>query len=134
MKVGIVGAEESKWTKEQKKIAKEKILDIIRWHQAHIVDDEIIVDNDFALVSGHSPKGGVDIWVEEIAREMKVRMIIYPPKKFQWEPDGYKQRNILIAENSDTLYVFSPKGVWNGGLWTANYAESLGKPVNRIEI
>jgi hypothetical protein len=42
MKVGIVGAEESKWTKDQKKIAKEKIIDTIRLYESRIIDDKII--------------------------------------------------------------------------------------------
>jgi hypothetical protein len=120
MKIGIVGAEERKWTKEQKEEVIKQIYSILQQNNRNV------------LVSGHSPKGGVDIWAEDIARELELEMHIYFPENNQWEPDGYKERNKLIAKDSDIVYVFSPHNDWNGGLWTANYAESLGKEARRV--
>lgn len=124
MRIGIVGAELSKWKPEQQ----EKAMDIIRalLHNHNS-------DKDY-LVSGHCPKGGVDIWAEDYAKSAGILMNIRLPKYNRWEPEGYKARNIEIAEYSDILHVISPKGVWNGGKWTGQYAEKIGKDVVYWEI
>lgn len=52
---------------------------------------------------------------------------------------GFKSRNAMIASDVELLYVLSPMGddrklVWNGGLWTGNYAEHIGRRVIRMEV
>lgn len=175
MKVGIVGASEEKWTEEQKVQVKVKIK--------RMLIDHILLEakaNDYqegtpnvVLVSGGCPKGGVDIWAEEIADKLGIKKEIYKPEVNQWEDKrlsfsiprenikgegfakGYRSRNIQIAEASDILYVISPKcsnyhrgigyeiyctkcrgtgRIWNGGEWTGNFCEKLGKKVVRISI
>ncbi len=89
------------------------------------------------LVSGRCPKGGVDVWAEEVnanVDELRWKTEIYPPKNNRWEPEGYKERNLQIAEACDILYCISRKGVWDGGRWTADRAREMGKKVEVIEL
>ena len=91
---------------------------------------------DNVLVSGLCPKGGVDIWSEEIADELGIKKEIYPAEVNQWNDKviidaksydehiitgafhviarskrlkGYRSRNIQIAEACDVLYCIVPK-------------------------
>lgn len=88
---------------------------------------------------------GADKISEDIAKELNIKTDIYLPKTNDW--DGYKERNILIAENCDKLYNFVIKDdksycyhhkrgghIKSGGCWTENYAKQLGKQVTVIEI
>jgi len=88
MKIAIVGAEESKWTKEQKKKAIKKINGIFHsWRYATEENSPKLKSSlllHITLVSGHCPKGGVDIWAELIADELKIRKKIYPAEVHQW--------------------------------------------------
>lgn len=131
MKVGIVGASEKKWPKENIEKVKERIESIFMIEAANtfgLLEDQV---PKLILVSGHSPKGGVDIWAEEIADKMLIEKKIYPPvctdptvaeafrhetyphtgrvhPRHYWDWH-YRLRNILIAEAIDILYVISPK-------------------------
>ena len=123
VKVAVVGSEERRWAPEQKAKAKYKIRKILESY-----------DNP-VLVSGACPRGGVDIWAEEIADSMGIEKIIFPAKVYRWDGSGgFKERNIKIAETCDVLYDIEPKGKRSGGTWTLEYAEKLGKPTHRIEI
>ena len=72
------------------------------------------LNNIELIISGGCPNGGVDIWAEEYANKHS------------------------IAEHCNTLLVFSPtvnnKLVWNGGEWTADYAEKSGKKILRLKM
>lgn len=57
-KIGIVGSEEKYWTPE----LKEKAIKAI----------EMLLGPEDVLVSGGCHKGGVDIWVEEIADQSRI--------------------------------------------------------------
>ena len=102
MKIAIVGAEENKWKKEQK----EKAIQLIDALLNFAVDGKLFlspfhftktntgyavegdtkkIDNNIILISGHSPKGGVDIWAENIAEELGIKTEIYAPEVNQWE-------------------------------------------------
>ena len=88
------------------------------------------------LVSGHCPKGGVDIWAEEIADVLGIKKEIYPAEVNQWNDKviidpksydehiitgafhviarmkklkGFRSRNIQIAEACDVLYCIVPR-------------------------
>ena len=132
MKVAIVGAEESKWgTKnfnEKPFFVKRKITQIL--HQHCEITESTWDYSKVILVSGHCPRGGVDIWAEEVADELGIKKEIYPAPANQWDDKieithhnfdnasltevrqtlkGFKSRNIQIAEASDVLYCLSPK-------------------------
>jgi len=157
MKMAIVGASEEKWSEDEKSEAKMMIY------------YKLLPKEGITLISGGSPKGGVDIWAEQCADAMKIPKQIFKPEVEQWEDKkewqanpytdgpglivhkGYRTRNIQIAEACDILYCFSPgklkkilfdkdvidvltDEVWNGGIWTANRAEELGKKVVRVAV
>jgi len=130
MKIAIVGPELSKWkSKEQIKKAKDQILRCLlqnetlsktvalseylhakflgEFHETIIAYeklDKACKDylKSIVLVSGHCPKGGVDIWAEETADKLGIKKEIYLAETEQW-PDsishqieigiGYKPEN-----------------------------------------
>lgn len=100
------------------------------------------------VVSGHCPLGGIDIWAEEVAAELGLEKLIFPPAIQQWE-GGYKQRNLQIAQNCDKAYCLVVKElpgsyqgmrfarcyhcnttshIKSGGCWTVKQAIRLGVP------
>lgn len=92
MKKAIIGHAADKFTEYTEALAKEAIRDILK-------------PGDI-LVSGHCHLGGIDIWAEEIAKELGCydKEHIHPPKIRAWE-GGYKQRNLKIAEDAEEVYV-----------------------------
>lgn len=151
-KVGIVGHEEKKFDVRAAAEAKQVIINILKAAQRRHPDADIVV------VSGGCHLGGVDVWVEEAAIELGVEKIIFYPKKKRWEPDGYKDRNIKIAEAGDEVHSIvvkrypggyrglrfclcyhckttnHVKSGKSGACWTARYAEKLGKKTKWHEI
>ena len=137
MKVAIVGSEEKYWYAEQKEQVKEEIFRIL-----YLWDGPL--PTRATLVSGHCPKGGVDIWAEQVAEELGLERIIYKPQIKQWydkgELKGYRSRNIMIAEECDVLYDIEPYRDDNlgyrrsGGTWTLQYAQKLSKEVHLVVI
>ena len=89
MRIGIVGHESAKFTPEGEAQAKETIRRIFSVYVGP------------TLVSGHSPLGGIDIWAEEIAKEIGAYdpKYIFEPKQNAWGgvPYGFRARNIDIA-------------------------------------
>jgi len=123
-KVVIVGADERAWNLSQKKEAKawiEIIFSMFPYAQ---------------FISGHCPKGGIDIWVECGCKQSKIRNFKpFKPKVKKWGgKGGYKDRNMKMAEYGDLIIDIEPKGHRSGGTWTKEYAENIGKRVWKIEI
>jgi hypothetical protein len=139
--IGIVGSEEAKFTPETKATA----IGIIR-RLAVLHRD---VDT---LVSGGCHLGGIDIWTEEVARDLGLKMVVHKPKVRKWE-GGYKQRNLAIVRDSDEVHCITvaklpdnytgmrfpgcyhcerqmdhTSHVKSGGCWTMHKARSQGKP------
>lgn len=155
MKIGIIGHGADKFTEK----SKQEALNIIRTILQSAFDNITIGSfpglynphDIIQIVSGHSPVGGVDIFVEEIAKEFNVNLDLKIPKQKQWDAEyGFKQRNLAIAKDSDILHVilvdrYPPnyKGmkfkicyhcktsnhVKSGACWTAKEARKLGKEV-----
>lgn len=131
MRLGIVGHAQEKFVFETEHHAREAIRDAIALHAPS------------AIVSGHSPMGGVDWYAEEIANELEIPAIIYAPQRNTWYgPCGYRERNLKIAAESDIVLVVvvkqlppgykgmrfsgcyhckerTPEHVKSGGCWTA---------------
>lgn len=119
-KVAIVGGEESKWTRTQKQGAIQRIRKIFcRYGNPYWGQDGILWWDwsPITLLSGHCPRGGVDIWAEEEALACEIKTEIYAPEVRQWFdkrlPDGdkligYRSRNILIASACDVLFDIEP--------------------------
>jgi len=135
MKVGIVGNEQAKFTLETEAKARNIITELLS--QPDVTH----------VVSGHCHLGGVDIYAEEIGKQLGLTPLIFPPKSHNWST-GYKPRNIQIAQASDIVHVIvlsklpdsyqgrrftycyhckTDEHVKSGACWTAKYAISLGK-------
>lgn len=143
MILGIVGHEAAKFTAETEGLARAAI-------RAHLARDFSCT----GVVSGACHLGGVDVWAIEEAKKLGLTTREFPPANRSWE-QGYKARNILIAEVADKVISIVvkvlPPGytgmrfklcyhcktdshVKSGGCWTAHYAARLGKPFEIIEI
>jgi len=143
MLIGIVGSEAAKFTQTTEAAAKE----IIRSHLG--------LELGLKVVSGGCHLGGIDLWAEEIGRDVCATWpLVYLPERRSWD-GGYKQRNIEIAKKSDVVHCITVKElpdsysgmkfkscyhcntddhVKSGGCWTALYAKKLGKPAFRWVI
>lgn len=94
MRVGIVGNGSDKFTAYGEQ-------------QARALIRELLTDAT-AMVSGHSPVGGIDIWAELEAVELGVPLDLKIPAHNSWDPVGrygYKARNLDIAKDSDIVHV-----------------------------
>lgn len=138
-KIAIVGADESRWIKA--KIDPFYVESFIRGLMWNLLKEH----DPFIFVSGGCPKGGVDIWAEEVADELLtalpprlIQKAIFTPDENRWTSRGlrwgYKERNLVIAAYSDILYCIDPIGVKSGGNWTIEQAKKIGKEVHRIEL
>ena len=127
IRLGIVGPEASKFIPSTELAAKDAIGELYFEYNPSII------------VSGGCPKGGIDIWAEELAKEYQILTRIYLPDKHTWSgKGGYRERNLMIANGSDVVVVVTPKKirgkdaaycyhckgrkpphVMSGGCWTA---------------
>lgn len=133
--VGIVGSEGAKFTPETEAEAKHLIRGLLNHPEVTGVS------------SGHCHLGGIDMWAEEIGKELGLELYIFPPTRKTWE-GGYKPRNISIAKTSHEVHCITLKQlpesfkgmrfdfcyhcnsrdhVKSGGCWTVKYAQGLGK-------
>jgi hypothetical protein len=134
MNLAIVGAEQKAWDKfdeEAARIVIRRALEKIK---------------PLVVVSGACPKGGADIWAVEEAKKLGIETLEFVPKNSRWEPEGFKARNIQIAESCDELICFVKPGdkychhcnvsdhFPNGGCWTAKKAQSIGKKVYIVRV
>lgn len=94
--VGIVGHEEAKFTPAYKEMARNTIAGIL------------MDAGQMLVVSGACPLGGVDVWAIEIAEALGHLTLEFPPAVHNWA-EGFKPRNIHIAEASDILHVIVVK-------------------------
>jgi len=108
---------------------------------SHLDKDEIVRAKDLIFVLGNlhikddiitGDAVGVDMLVKECIDYAEV---IYSHNE-RWKPDGYKERNITIAEKADFVYSIATKQLkdeWcyhclstdhnrTAGCWTKNYA------------
>jgi len=123
--IAIIGNGKDKFTSEQAVFAKMLIRELLTQPS----------EEKIALTSGHSIMGGVDIWAEEIAKEVGAydESFIFIPQTEQWNDmciaptptqklpknhkcwdkcyanyhwlDGYQSRNQKIAEAANIVYV-----------------------------
>jgi hypothetical protein len=144
VKIAIVGPHQDKWNNlgnytllQAENIVKAEVYKIFQSHaiktkreySEYCIEYEYDYSN-IIFVSGHCPKGGVDIWAESIADSLCIKKEIFTPEVNQWEDKmvvedkgtfddnckmftahramGYKSRNIKIAETCDILYCIVP--------------------------
>jgi len=167
-KVGIVGSSESHWNPKLKMKATQEIRNILTLEAVKEMEkilEKSIESEEYrktlfyadtlqfstiVLVSGASPKKGIDELAEIVADSLGVKKEIYPADVNQWDDwdryegsgritkrKGYKSRNIQIATVIDVLYCIDPitrKPDEGGGMWTLNYAKRLNKETHHIII
>ena len=138
-RIGIVGAEASKFTKKGEEAAKLVIRKLL--------ERAVCIDLT-TVVSGECPKGGVDIWARDIGLELLCGYEPHKPYANNWE--AYKERNTRIAERSDEIYVITPRTlpngeklfcyhcrtdahVRNGGCWTAHAWNRIHSPKTSVQ-
>lgn len=80
------------------------------------------------IVSGKAP--GVDTLAERAAERFGIEFEGFPPKHKRWEPEGFKERNIKVAERCTHLFRIANKDSRTyGSGWTHDYAARIGKKV-----
>ena len=122
MKLVIVGSMAKAWELSEVPYVKDLIRLIISQEQT---DDQV---EEFVVGSGESPAGGVDIWVHEIAAEMGVIFMPFPPKARNWP--AYKERDQAMADWCTKLIrIKSARSKTYGSGWTRDRAEEQGKDV-----
>ena len=113
MKIAIVGAEESKWTKEQKKKVQAEIrLVFYQW-----LDTADMYGGETILISGGCHRGGVDIWAEEVADNLGINKMVFPAEIYQWG-DGSEclccgEIIPFTSEEKITEHTKARGGTWN---------------------
>jgi hypothetical protein len=133
VRIGIVGSEAAKFTPETEATARRMIRESL--HPGDVV------------VSGACHLGGIDTWAIEEAKKLGLETKEYPPATREWT-NGYRLRNIQIAEDSDWVLCFTVRclpesydgmrfrlcyhcgtnaHVKSGGCWTVKYAKTIGK-------
>lgn len=104
--------------------------ELIFWATEHYLN---IYGPDLNVISGGAD--GVDTSAREVAWSLGVPFHEYLPENNRWEPNGFKARNIIIAETCDSLLcIRSQKSKTYGSGWTADRAERLGKRVFRYLV
>lgn len=142
MRIGIVGVEQAKLTRDTEAEARR----IIRR----------LIDGADLVVSGECHLGGIDIIAHEEADEAGIPFLPCPPKTLRWS-GGYKERNLKIARESDKVICiavadYPPEYPYerfkscyhhtpprtdhckSGGCWTVKEAARMGKQTEVIVI
>jgi hypothetical protein len=140
MRIGIVGAEAAKFTPLGEVAARAAI-------GSFCYPEDVII-------SGGCHLGGVDTWAIEEAKKRGCETVEHLPKTLSWF-EGYRPRNILIAEDSDLVicivvnrlpkdykgmkfpycyHCHTMEHVKSGGCWTMQYAKKLGKDTDLFRV
>lgn len=115
-------------------VGSSNVYDGPQWDLAILLVDGII--NTYrpeVIISGGAR--GIDSVARLRAESQRYQLLEYLPENPRWEPKGYKDRNILIAQECDALFcIRTSQSKTYGSGWTADYTERLGKPVWRVLI
>lgn len=99
----------------------------------HVIEAHIRRLRPELVISGGA--SGIDSIGIEVAQRLGVEFREYLPRFKQWDPEGFKERNILIASVCDVLLCIrcSESDSYGSG-WTADYAQRIGKKVIRKQL
>jgi hypothetical protein len=87
VKLGIVGHAQEKFTPLTERLARDAIIEaIIRHHPEQII-------------SGRSPMGGVDLFAEDIARQLHIPFLAHVPRVDSWHGDGGPPSEEIVEED-----------------------------------
>ena len=121
MILAIVGSVEEAWE------------GVMRFVAMGAIEASIAIYKPHLIISGESPKGGVDQWAKASAQRRKIDFKGYPPLGYTWQ--DFAERNLQMAKDCDTLVAIRSRTAHTyGSGWTADRAEELGKEVHRILI
>jgi len=109
------------------------------WDRADwLIRQAIIRLRPAVMISGGAP--GIDSLAEYIGglfgyTEAAGTMIVHRPRHQRWAPDGFKARNLLIAQDcTHLLRITCYRSRTYGSGWTADRAEEAGAEVARRVI
>lgn len=78
---------------------------------------------------------GMDRFGETLALLSGFEFEAFLPRCPRWEPDGYKERNIMIATACTHLLCIRCQGsATAGSAFTADAAESMGRAIQRVTL
>lgn len=78
---------------------------------------------------------GIDQMAVAYARGAGIAVTEHLPKNKRWAPDGFRDRNLLIAHDcTHLLRIVHEDSKTYGSGWTADQAEKMGKHVERITV
>lgn len=85
------------------------------------------------VVSGGA--AGIDTLGVKLAKELGIETEEFRPKNSRWEPEGFKDRNLLIASNcTHLLRIVDKTSKTYGSGWTRDRAKEMGKDTLSFEI
>jgi hypothetical protein len=94
VKIGIVGHCGEKFTEETKAKSIQLIYSILSSQK------------DAILISGHSPAEGIDVWAEEVAKNLRLQIELKIAEENVWYGEhGNRKKFIDIARSSDDIHV-----------------------------
>lgn len=96
-----------------------------------IIDYTLATWKPKTVISGGAV--GIDSLAAQVAARHGITVTVHAPANQRWEPHGFKDRNLLIAEGCDALLAIRSRNATTyGSGWTADRAEEMGKKVRRI--
>ncbi len=106
--------------------------DMPAWEWAEeVIRQRLVALSPELVISGGA--AGIDTLGVRQARIRGIPVREHFPKANRWAPSGYKERNLLIAEDcTHLLCIRHPMSKTYGSGWTADTAENLGKTVERL--
>lgn len=103
-----------------------------RWAWAEIAAEVSRLSPE-VIISGGAP--GIDTLADLYADAAGIPFVPHLPKNKRWKPDGFADRNLLIAEDcTHLLAIRHPKSKTYGSGWTADRAEEMGRSVRRVTL
>ena len=135
MKIAIVGS--SHLSEGEERTARQLSATILKSYVKNHGIENVI------LISGGAK--GVDTQAEDVAKGLGIKCKIFKPTEWNW--DGYKVRNMAMAQECDILYCLPTKlkiepcyhcnatdHERSGACWTMKHAKSLKKEVHLFPL
>jgi hypothetical protein len=115
-------------------VGSRKLPDSVSLIHAHRLIDEVIErQRPDWIISGGAP--GIDTLARQVASMSHIPFHEFLPRHQRWKPEGYEERNQIIADRCTRLMcIRSRLSETYGSGWTADRCEDQHKKVWRIEL